>query len=83
MERAFALIAQGRDRTVAEVLTDVLVQAVIEPHLATTLRKMENGQKCSLRFCPEGAVLKPTGTYTGAGFSRVLSNPEMSLKKEW
>ena len=42
---------------------------VIEAHLSTTLRKMSQGQKCSLRFYPEGALLRPTGRGTSAGQS--------------
>jgi hypothetical protein len=41
----------------------------VEPHLATTLRKMSQGQRCSLRFFPEGEVLRPTGKRVQAGYS--------------
>ena len=30
---------------------------------------MSQGQKCSLRFYPEGALLRPTSTPVAAGFS--------------
>lgn len=45
------------------------MHAVIEPHVATTLRKMSQGQKCSLRVYPEGELLRPTGTPVRAGYS--------------
>lgn len=37
--------------------------------MSTTLRKMSQGQRCSLRFYPEGALLRPTGTPVAAGRS--------------
>lgn len=46
-----------------------LLELVVEAHLSTTLRKMGQGQKCSLRFYPEGRRLRPTGTSVAAGFS--------------
>jgi hypothetical protein len=53
---------------------------VIAPHLATTLRKMGQGQKCSLRFYPDGLLLRPTGTGARAGYSGDrLSNVLMML----
>lgn len=52
-----------------ELLLSCLADTLVEAHLATTLRKMSQGQKCSLRFYPEGALLRPTGTPVAAGFS--------------
>lgn len=69
MERAFAIIESNKDRALREVMVDLLTQVVVEPHLGTTLRKMGQGQKCSLRFYPEGALLNPTGTRVNAGYS--------------
>lgn len=69
MERVFALLQNRGHQTVGEVLSSVLVTTVIEPHLSTTLRKMGQGQKCSLRFYPEGDLLRPTGKTVAAGFS--------------
>jgi hypothetical protein len=55
LERAFAVLREYWFRPVPEGLKALLVQAVIEPHLSTTLRKMGQGQKCSLltgcKFC--------------------------------
>ena len=69
LERTFVLLGELRDRSVADAMVQLLVHAVVEPHLATTLRKMSQGQKCSLRFYPEGDVLRPTGTSVRAGYS--------------
>ena len=57
------------ESTVSETLVALLQQAVAEPHLSTTLRKMSQGQKCSLRFYPEGELLRPTGVRVRAGYS--------------
>lgn len=68
MERAFRIL-EGEERTVFEIVHDLLVSTVIEPHLKTSLRKLGQGQKCSLRFFPEGNVLRPTGTRVAASYS--------------
>ena len=44
-------------------------RCAIIPHLQVTLRKMAEGQKCSLRFFPEGQRLRLTANQSGAGFS--------------
>ena len=46
-----------------------LVEVVVRAHLSTTFRKMGGGQKCSLRFFPEGRRLITTNLQTGAGRS--------------
>jgi len=69
IERAFSILAANMDSTVSETLAELLQHTVAEPHLATTLRKMSQGQKCSLRFYPEGDLLRPTGTMIRAGQS--------------
>lgn len=52
-----------------------LVEIVVRAHLSTTFRKMGAGQKCSLRFFPEGRRLMTTNLQTGAGRSGArLSN---------
>lgn len=68
LERAFSLLDDG-NRVVGDIVRDLLVSTVVEPHLKTSLRKLGQGQKCSLRFFPEGATLRPTGTPVAAGFS--------------
>ena len=68
MERAFNIL-EDSDRTVYESLRELLICTVIEPHLRTSLRKLGQGQKCSLRFFPEGNILRPTGTLVAASYS--------------
>jgi hypothetical protein len=68
MERAFFLLNM-QDQSVLDVLRELLIGVVIEPHLKTSLRKLGQGQKCSLRFFPEGNILRPTGTKVLAGYS--------------
>ena len=69
LERAFAVLEAERGSRLSVVLRRLLIEVVIEPHLATTLRKMSQGQKCSLRFYPDGALLRPTGIPVAAGCS--------------
>ena len=69
LECAFAVLDAERESSLKTALRRLLVEVVIEPHLSTTLRKMSQGQKCSLRFFPDGALLRPTGTPVFAGHS--------------
>ena len=69
LELAFRLVDKHRSSTIEMALLDLASQIAIQPHLGTTLRKMGQGQKCSLRFFPEGDRLLPTGTSVWAGFS--------------
>ena len=69
MERAFAILEAEQKSPLRTALRRLLVEVVIEAHLSTTLRKMSQGQKCSLRFFPEGALLRPTGVPVSAGQS--------------
>lgn len=68
MERAFEILEED-ESSVWRILRSLLVAVTIEPHLTTSLRKLGQGQKCSLRFFPEGNVLRPTGIGVQAGFS--------------
>jgi len=69
LERADSIIKSHTDCTIQEALHDLLIQCVIEPHISNTLRKLGQGQKCSLRFYPDGTLLRPTGTRAIAGYS--------------
>ncbi|MDE0367599.1 MAG: hypothetical protein OXP09_18730 [Gammaproteobacteria bacterium] len=69
LESAFAVLEDERKSPLRTALRRLLVEVVIEAHLSTTLRKMSQGQKCSLRFFPEGALLRPTGIPVYAGQS--------------
>ena len=69
LERVFGILDEAGTRPLSETTKRLLREVVVEAHLSTTLRKMSQGQKCSLRFYPEGALLRPTGTPVAAGFS--------------
>ena len=69
LERAFAVLDAERRSSLATGLRRLLVEVAIEPHISTTLRKMSQGQQCSLRFFPDGTLLRPTGTPVSAGHS--------------
>ena len=57
------------------LLVERLLELTALSHLRTTLRKMGGGQKCSLRFFPDGPMLRSTGLemYPGQSNDR-LSN---------
>ena len=69
LERVFGILDEAGMRPLSETTKRLLHEVVVEAHLSTTLRKMSQGQKCSLRFFPEGALLRPTGTPVAAGCS--------------
>ena len=69
MERAFELVTENADKPMVLAMRELAMHLAVEPHLSTTLRKMGQGQKCSLRFFPEGEVLHPTGIAANPGFS--------------
>lgn len=69
LERTFTLLNQNLSIPVREILKYLLIETVIEPHLRTTWRKMGQGLECSLRFFPDGNILRPTGTPVQAGYS--------------
>lgn len=68
-ERVFPIMSNASDQAVQDLLVAIIDRGVVESHLNTTLRKMGNGLKCSLRFFPDGRVLRPTGMVVRAGFS--------------
>lgn len=67
-ERALALLEGAADEPFGQTLTR-LAEIAAEAHLATTFRKMASGQKCSLRFFPDGPRLRATGLPATAGQS--------------
>ena len=69
MERAFELVRTHVAQPILQAMREFVQGLAVEPHLATTLRKMGQGQKCSLRFFPEGEFLHPTGIAVTPGFS--------------
>ena len=52
MERIFEILDDAETLPAREVVKRILVEVVIENHLKTSLRKLGNRQKCSLRFFP-------------------------------
>ena len=67
-ERAITLIEDAGDESFSELM-EKLVELTTLSHLQTTLRKMGAGQKCSLRFFPDGPLLRPTGISMAPGHS--------------
>ena len=59
-ERAIRIVETACKKTFLDFIQR-LVEVAAFAHLETTLRKMGAGQKCSLRFFPDGPVLRPTG----------------------
>ena len=69
MCRAFPLIEEVLKEPLNTAVRTLTDRCVVEAHLNTTLRKMGHGLKCSLRFFPDGEVLRPTGIGARAGYS--------------
>lgn len=69
MYRAFPILDRSQDRRLIDVAVEVTSHCVVEAHLVSTLRKMSAGMKCSLRFYPDGRVLRPTGIGVMPGYS--------------
>lgn len=67
-ERALALLEGAAEESFGQILTH-LAEIAAEAHLATTFRKMAGGQKCSLRFFPDGPRLRATSLPATAGQS--------------
>jgi len=69
MRKAFDILKKFSTKKMHQTLGEIIRFCVVEPHVKTTLRKMGQGQQCSLRFFPEGQKLMPTGIDTYAGWS--------------
>jgi hypothetical protein len=67
-ERAISIIEAAGDEPFSKFMEE-LVDLTALSHLQTTLRKMGAGQKCSLRFFPDGPLLRPTGIGMAPGHS--------------
>jgi hypothetical protein len=68
-DNAIEAISNARDDPFPALMQRLVEVCVVIPHLTTTLRKMSAGQKCSLRFFPDGPVLRPTGIGVQPGHS--------------
>ncbi|MCE2433998.1 MAG: hypothetical protein J4F29_13900 [Candidatus Latescibacteria bacterium] len=69
LDFAFEILDQAEGNSIVEVLSQLVGDCAVAPHLQTTWRKMGNGQKCSLRFFWDGEAFRSTGTITKPGFS--------------
>ncbi len=69
LDFAFEILDQAGGKSIVEVLSQLVGDCAVTPHLQTTWRKMGNGQKCSLRFFWDGEAFRSTGTITMPGFS--------------
>lgn len=69
MEQAFDVLRNADEKSVLQVLTNLVEQVVLDAHLTTTWRKMSHGMRCSLRFYPDGSMFRPTGLDVQAGYS--------------
>lgn len=67
-ERAVSLMENAGQESFSEFMTQ-LTELTALSHLRTTLRKMGAGQKCSLRFFPDGPLLRSTGMGVVPGYS--------------
>lgn len=63
------LVECDPQRSAAALLLDLMQQVVVPEHLATSLRKMGNRGKPTLRFYREGEVLRSTGNRVLPGYS--------------
>jgi len=79
MRKTFEILEELYDSKVYKSIVKITNFCVVEPHLKTTLRKMGQGQQCSLRFFPEGKKLIPTGIDTNAGVSGSRLNNTMRM----
>jgi len=75
----FEILDRSRKSSIFSVCTNIIKQCVVVPHLNTALRKMSQGNQCSLRFYPEGQTLTPTGTATGPGMSATRLTNTMNM----
>jgi hypothetical protein len=66
---ALKLIVNADDQPFDFLLRNLVEKCAILPHLQVTLRKMANRQKCSLRFFPDGNILRLTANQSSAGYS--------------
>jgi len=67
--QGFSIIEEALDKPLTSAALKLTDRCVVDAHLTTTLRKMGHGLKCSLRFFPDGRVLRPTGIEVRAGYS--------------
>lgn len=67
-EHAVRIVESADDEPFSKLMEEIAELTALS-HLQTTLRKMGAGQKCSLRFFPDGPLLRPTGIGMTPGHS--------------
>ncbi len=67
-DQALAIVEAEGQEPFSKLLKNI-VELTALTHLRTTLRKMGAGQKCSLRFFPDGPLLRSTGISLAPGHS--------------
>lgn len=70
LDHTFSIVKKHWKRSIRDFLGEILKEVVVEPHLNTSWRKIGQGQKCSVRFYPDGDLLRPTGKKVNAWFSQ-------------
>lgn len=68
VQKCFSILSD-KNRTIEEDLYDIASDIIIDAHLKTSLRKLGNGQKSSLRFYLDGDQLRPTRLEVGPWYS--------------
>jgi len=70
LDLTFRIVKNNWKRSIRDLLGEIMKEVVVEPHLNTSWRKIGQGQKCSVRFYPDGDLLRPTGKKVNAWFSQ-------------
>ena len=70
LDHTFSIVKKNWKRSIRNFLGEIIKEVVVEPHLNTSWRKIGQGQKCSVRFYPDGDLLRPTGKRVNAWFSQ-------------
>lgn len=69
LEGAAAIVEETAAEDFGTLVCRLVKDCVVGPHINNALRKMASGGKCTLRFYPEGDLLRVTGTGVSAGHS--------------
>jgi hypothetical protein len=70
LDHTFNIVKKNWKRSIRNFIGEIIKEVVVEPHLNTSWRKIGQGQKCSVRFYPDGDLLRPTGKRVNAWFSQ-------------
>ena len=70
LNHTFSIIKDYWNCSIYDCMGEIIKEVVVERHLNTSWRKIGQGQKCSVRFYPDGDLLRPTGKRVNAWFSQ-------------